>query len=90
MTTPKNLNDPSDYFNLQPVLTYSKSHPTSPQRGPPRLKKDYIWTKGDPIILVGLKLLGLYKVIIPSKPTTVEESIKKDDTETLRLLKGKD
>ena len=90
MTTPKNLNDPSDYPDLQPVLARSKSRPTSPQRGPPRSKKDYTWTEGDPITLAGSRLLGPHKVIIPLKPTAVEESIEKDDTETLRPSKGKD
>ena len=63
---------------------------TSPQHGPPRSKKDYIWIKKDLITLIDLKLLGLHKVIIPLKLIAVEESIKKDNTETLRLLKGKD
>ena len=63
---------------------------TSPQHGPPRSKKDYIWIKGDPITLADLKLLGPHKVTIPSKLTTVEESIEKDNTKILRLLKGKD
>ena len=40
--------------------------------------------------MVDLSLLGSHKVIIPLKPTAVEESIKKDNTETLKLLKGKD
>ena len=40
--------------------------------------------------MVGLSSLGLYKVIIFLKLTTVEEFIKKDDTKILRLLKGKD
>ena len=60
------------------------------QYGPPRLKKDYIWTKEDPITLIGLRLLDLYKIIILSKLTAVKKFIKKDNTETLRLLKGKD
>ena len=60
-----------------------------PQRGPPRLKKDYIWTEEDPITLVGLRLLGPHKVIIFLKLTAVEKFIKKDNTETLKLLKGK-
>ena len=61
-----------------------------PQHGPPKSKKDYTWTEENPITLVDLRLLGLYKVTIPLKPTAVEEFIKKDNTETLRLLKGKD
>ena len=61
-----------------------------PQYGLPRLKKDYIWTKKDPIILIDLSLLGLHKITIPSKLTAVEEFIKKDNTEILRLLKSRD
>ena len=45
--------------------------------------------KGDPIILVDLSLLDSHKITVPLKLTTVEESIKKNNTETLRLLKGK-
>ena len=63
---------------------------TSPQCGPPRSKKNYIWTKEDPIILTDLRLLGPYKVIIFLKLTAVKKFIKKDNTETLRPLKGKD
>ena len=40
--------------------------------------------------MIDLSLLKLHKVIIPSRPTTVEKSIKKDNTKTLRLLKSKD
>ena len=90
MAIPKNLNDLLDYFNLQPALTYSKSYLTLPQRRPPRSKKDYIWTEGDPIIIIDLSSLGPHKVTIFLKPTTVKKSIKKDNTKTLRLLKGKD
>ena len=35
-------------------------------------------------------MLDLYKITISSKLTAVKESIKKDNTKTLRLLKGKD
>ena len=86
----KNLYDPLNYLNLQPALTYSKSHLTLPQRGPPVSKKDYIWTEGDPIIIINLSLLGPHKVTISSKLTAVEKFIKKNNTKTLRLLKGKD
>ena len=61
-----------------------------PQRGPPRSKKNYIWTKKDPITLVDLSLLGPHKITAPLKLTAVEKSIEKDDTKTLRLLKGRD
>ena len=40
--------------------------------------------------MAGLSSLGSHKVTAPLKPTAVEESIKKDDTKTLRSLKGKD
>ena len=35
-------------------------------------------------------MLDLYKIIISSKLTTVEKSIKKNNIKTLKLLKGKD
>ena len=62
---------------------------TLPQCGPPRSKKDYIWTKKDPITLINLSLLGPHKVTIFLKLITVEKFIKKDNTKTLTLLKGK-
>ena len=35
-------------------------------------------------------LLNPHKVTIPLKPTAMEEFIKKDNTKTLKPLKGKD
>ena len=40
--------------------------------------------------MIDLSLLKLYKVIILSRLTTMEEFIKKDNTEILKLLKHKD
>ena len=40
--------------------------------------------------MVDLSSLDLHKVTISSKLTAVKKSIKKDNTKTLKLLKGKD
>ena len=61
-----------------------------PQHRSPRLKKDYIWTEEDSIIIISLSSLDLYKIIISSKLTTIKEFIEKDNIKILRLLKDKD
>ena len=48
-----------------------------PQREPPRLKKDHIWTEKDSITVIDLSLIGLHRITISLRLTIVKKFIKK-------------